>query len=158
MGVSKCGLEKFSQYGILPNRIDRDGTATKVLGGKMKREIVRLMVGAINNIGIFVEPMARTTVCDGPYELETICIRVVNEHGHTFTTQDLERMTLPGDHRGAHEIGMLCSRRSERICLEYFSKGMPSYQGKFLLMCAKMEESGALRVTFTITCHNSSQE
>lgn len=125
---------------------------------KMELESLRLIVGSFISIGVFVEEMARSVICDGPYKLETVCLRVVNIDGLTITTQDLERMGLPSDDRGAQEIGGLCDRRRERIFLGYFSKGMPTHQGRFLLLCAKVEGTGAVRVTFTITCHNSSGE
>ncbi|MCR4286244.1 MAG: hypothetical protein NUW00_05095 [Candidatus Kaiserbacteria bacterium] len=125
---------------------------------KMELESVRLIVGSFIHIGVFVEEVSRSIICDGPYKLETVCLRVVNMDGLTFTTQDLERMSLPSDDCGAQEIGGLCDRKRERIFLEYFSRGMPAHQGRFLLLCAKVEGSGAVRVTFTITCHSSSGE
>ncbi len=124
---------------------------------KMGDEIVRFMVGKFGTIRVFVEPMGKTITYDGPYKLETVPLRVTTEEGFVFTTEDLTRMMLETDDRGAQEIGYLCDRKREQIFLEYFTKGMPAHQGRFLLLCAKVEGSGAVRVTFTITCHNSAK-
>ena len=123
----------------------------------MGPQIARLLVGSIGTVGIYVEPVAKSVVCDGPYTLETVSLRAVTEEGFHFSTDHLERMCLKQNDSGAHEIGMLCSRRPERIYMEFFSKGMPHAQGRFLLLCTRVEQTGAVRVTFTITCHSSAQ-
>jgi hypothetical protein len=130
----------------------------KVHGGyEMESQLTRLPVGSIGTVGIYVEPMAKNVVSDGPHILETVSLRVVTEEGYHFSTDDLERMCLEKNDLGAREIGMLCSRRPERMFVEYFSKGMPYTQGRLLVLCARVEQTGAVRVTLTISCHSSAQ-